>query len=321
MTNSSSNNDINTNSKQYSKDQDHSYNFLYPIIDDAMGIARLYGYIDKESQKLVSPQLIERYEKEADRFWDKFYKKNNNNFFKDRHWLTREFPEVLQHADYKKTGDEEVDAKHRLTMFEVGCGVGNTTLPLLELNSNLYFHSFDFSQHAVKLLAQAVEENEGYRGRCVSFVFNAIDGYDSMPVKAEPNSMDLVIIIFVLSAMDPKTIPSCVDMCHKVLKPGGKVLIRDYAIDDMAQNRFDSTNINEIDQQVIASGSKNKLGDNFHVRFDGTRAYYFSLEILESLFKEKGFKTEQNIYVERKVFNRKHNNLMERKFIQSKFIK
>ena len=54
------------------------------------------------------------YEKQAALRWNSFYKKNDVNFFKDRHWITREFPEVLEKLE-KPT-----------KLLEVGCGVGNT---------------------------------------------------------------------------------------------------------------------------------------------------------------------------------------------------
>lgn len=51
-----------------------------------------------------------------------------------------------------------------------------------------------------------------------------------------------------------------------MLKKGGVLLFRDYAEGDMAQVRFESEGVS-------------KIADNFHVRGDGTRAYYFSTGI------------------------------------------
>ena len=51
-------------------------------------------------------------------------------------------------------------------------------------------------------------------------------------------------------------------LCFQTLKPGGSLLFRDYGQYDYAMLRF-------------APG--HKLADNFYVRQDGTRAFYFSL--------------------------------------------
>jgi len=44
---------------------------------------------------LVSPFKQNKLEVDSQRNWDLFYKRNTTNFFKDRHWITREFPEIL----------------------------------------------------------------------------------------------------------------------------------------------------------------------------------------------------------------------------------
>ncbi|MED6284385.1 Methyltransferase-like protein 6, partial [Characodon lateralis] len=52
--------------------------------------------LDKLSsdEALVSDFKQMKLEKEAQKNWDLFYKRNTTNFFKDRHWTTREFEEL-----------------------------------------------------------------------------------------------------------------------------------------------------------------------------------------------------------------------------------
>lgn len=43
---------------------------------------------------LVSDFKQQKLERDAQKNWDLFYKRNTTNFFKDRHWTTREFEEL-----------------------------------------------------------------------------------------------------------------------------------------------------------------------------------------------------------------------------------
>lgn len=47
-----------------------------------------------DGEVLVSDFKQIKLEKEAQKNWDLFYKRNATNFFKDRHWTTREFEEL-----------------------------------------------------------------------------------------------------------------------------------------------------------------------------------------------------------------------------------
>ena len=87
-------------------------------------------------------------EKDAKKNWDLFYKRNADHFFKDRHWLTREFPELLQESSEAK----DAEKKRHVVLLEAGCGVGNTVFPLLEENSSLYVYACDFSTKAIEIM-------------------------------------------------------------------------------------------------------------------------------------------------------------------------
>lgn len=53
---------------------------------------------------LVSDFKQMKLEKEAQKNWDLFYKRNTTNFFKDRHWTTREFEELKACREVRKRG-------------------------------------------------------------------------------------------------------------------------------------------------------------------------------------------------------------------------
>lgn len=62
--------------------------------------------LDKLSgeRALVSDFKQMKLEKEAQKNWDLFYKRNTTNFFKDRHWTTREFEELKGCREVSKRG-------------------------------------------------------------------------------------------------------------------------------------------------------------------------------------------------------------------------
>lgn len=92
---------------------------------------------------------------------------------------------------------------------------------------------------------------------------------------------------------------------RKVLKKDGCVLFRDYATGDLAQERLTS--------------KEQKISDNFYVRGDGTRAFYFSDEFLLNLFNENGFDAEEHILCFKKVENRSRELVMNRRWVQAVF--
>jgi hypothetical protein len=55
----------------------------------------LVALLEKQHSRLVSEFRAVKLETEAKKSWDLFYKRNQTKFFKDRHWTTREFQELL----------------------------------------------------------------------------------------------------------------------------------------------------------------------------------------------------------------------------------
>ncbi|KAL8560262.1 Methyltransferase-like protein 6 [Nucella lapillus] len=247
----------------------------------------------QKDQALVSDFKRNKLEKEAEKNWDLFYKRNTTKFFKDRHWTKREFEELV--------GKKE-DVGRKKVLFEVGCGVGNFMFPLLEEDESqsLFVYACDFSKRAV----QFVKEHPSYdERRCCAF---HADITTSLSASVPDNSVDMATMIFVLSAINPDKMEAALSNVLQTLKPGGVLLFRDYGLHDYAMLRF-------------APGQK--LADRFYVRQDGTRAYYFSVEFLQELAERAGYKTGQIQYVHRDTVNKKEGLCVPRIFVQAKLIK
>ncbi|KAI0272595.1 methyltransferase [Gloeopeniophorella convolvens] len=201
-----------------------------------------------------------RYNDKPAKHWDNFYKTNASNFFKNRKWLHLEFPELVAAT--------EPTAGPR-TVVEVGCGAGNAILPLLAENRNpaLHIHAFDYSAHAVKL----VQHNPLYAAPpCGTIAASVWDlSSASLPPGLAPGSADILVLVFVLSALHPAEWPRAISNLAQIVKPGGLVLLRDYGRHDLTQLRFKSGRL---------------LDDNFYIRGDSTRVYFFELDELAVLF-------------------------------------
>lgn len=232
----------------------------------------------------------------ADKWWNKFYVHNTSNFFKDRRWLFQEFP-LLTELTAKDAGSR--------TIVEIGAGAGNTVFPILLQNSNpeLIVHALDFSKAAIDLIRQ----NEGYHGSIVrANVWNLAS--PAMPEGVEPGTIDAVLMIFVFSALSPEQWPEAIQNVSKMLKPGGKLLLRDYGRNDLTQVRFKKGRL---------------LKENFYIRGDGTRVYYFEKEELVEIWTQTVSSLAlEKIEVDRRMLvNRKEQVKMYRNWIQAVFVK
>ncbi|SBS88966.1 methyltransferase, putative [Plasmodium ovale] len=340
---------------------------------------------------------------EGKKNWDKFYNHYKTNFFKDRKWIKVEFDHIFKKeitAEEQKNNEdgqkEENVTKEEKLILEIGCGVGNTLIPLLLEYPDYSFIGIDFSKNAINLLNEKWGEivnmhnklkreehekvldvhNGSYLGdteraenRNCNIVVNSVffpeggvadgmcnlDGCDNdggadedddiserSPTGAhffelwnykklgnlvrtcvvdittdeeasasvcDFGTVDVVLLIYVLSSVQPDKMKNVIYNSYKYLKRGGYVLLRDYGLYDLTQVRF-------------ANKREKKISENFYVRGDKTFVYFFKIEELHNLFCQNGlFEEIENKYITRIVKNRKRKLEMKRIWVQSIFRK
>ena len=219
----------------------------------------------KQRETPVSDYDKWRFNADPAKWWNLFYKNNTANFFKNRKWLRQEFP-VLAEVTQPDAGKKVV--------LEVGAGAGNTAFPLLMVNQNdgLMIHACDFSKTAVGVMRESEHYNPEHMTADVWDVSaERTEESDSLPPGLTEGSVDVVVLIFIFSALNPKQWHQALCNIHRVLKPGGQVLFRDYGRGDLAQVRFKKGRY---------------LADNFYIRGDGTRVYFFEKSQLEYMWSE-----------------------------------
>lgn len=263
--------------------------------DDFSKQTKVLSDIELERLKIQDTRKVSEYkantlEIEAKKNWDLFYKRNETRFFRDRHWTTREFQDLLNRAECTER-----------VLFEIGCGVGNFIYPLIEEKLNFRIVACDLSPRAIEI----VKNNSKYNPSCMH-VFQADITTEHVFTQIEESSIDIATLIFVLSAIHPDKFLSTLKNIYKLLKPNGILLFRDYGLYDMAQLRFKAGH---------------KIADNLYMRQDGTRCYYFSIEYLGHILKEIGFEIASNTYIHRRTINKKENIDVPRIFVQCKAIK
>nr|XP_013118714.1 unnamed protein product [Stomoxys calcitrans] len=257
--------------------------------------------LEEQNKRLIPEFKANQLENQAQKHWDLFYKRNETRFFKDRRWTTREFQELIQ--DHPTLPSDSNECRK---LLEVGCGVGNFVYPLMEElealgQTNNYFYACDFSPRAVEFVRSNPKYNED---RIKAFQCDITT--DTIHHHIPTQTIDIISMIFVLSAITPTKFEVVIKNLHRLLKPGGIVLFRDYGRYDMAQLRFKSGH---------------KIAENFYMRQDGTRSYYFAEIELRKLFQENGFEVISNSYVHRRTLNVKEGIDVPRIFLQGKFKK
>ena len=207
--------------------------------------------LSQEPESSFQPMIQRRLEIDAQRNWDIFYRNNTTNFYKDRHYLTREFNELTEALQTASTPP--------VTLLDLGCGVGNAFWPMIEqFGAKIWIQCCDFSKRAVGF----VRENSLFNPETMKAETCDLVNQD---IPFETNTANFAQLIFVLSAISPEKHSLVAKKIYNQLADNAVLYFRDYGLYDLAQLRF-------------AEKGTSKICKNFYVRADKTRAYYFTIE-------------------------------------------
>ncbi|XP_039613543.1 mRNA N(3)-methylcytidine methyltransferase METTL8 isoform X1 [Polypterus senegalus] len=208
-------------------------------------------------------------------------------------------------SEFKEETNVFPGSEATFRIFEVGCGAGNSVFPILhalkDQDSGPFLYCCDFSSRAVELIKSHPDYSPAL---CHVFVHDVCTEAATYPFPDE--SLDIILLVFVLSSIHPERMHTVVNRLTRLLKPGGMLLFRDYGRYDLTQLRFKKGHC---------------LSENFYVRGDGTRVYFFTKEEVHDLFANAGLKEIQNLEDRRLQVNRKKQVIMHRVWMQSKYQK
>ena len=279
------NDSLNTNSNDYeTKINKKEYDFVKDF--------EFTLEMEEEARKIIdsnSETIQDKFLNLQQRNWDKFYKFNTVNFFKDRHYILAEFPELRD------------DTREEIIFLDIGCGVGNSFYPLVERKQQLIVNGFDISNKAIEMSKTHRLYDDKKIHLCVLDIVK-----EEIPL--EFKKANYSILMFVLSAIMPISHELVIKKIYDAMDTNSILYFRDYARYDMAQVRF-------------SLKKKNKIDDNLYMRYDKTLAYYFDQKEIEALFEKVGFKVIGSKLICRLIENRKDNKKMHRLWLQVKLQK
>lgn len=126
---------------------------------------------------------------------------------------------------------------------------------------------------------------------------------DVVEILCEPGQ---VTFIYSLSAIEPTRQRAALARACSILKPNGRLLLRDYAIGDLAHLR---------------QRPGTRLSANVYCRGDLTLVHYLGVAEARALIESVGFATDYCCYENRTVHNHRLGKVMYRRWLLGSFRK
>ncbi|XP_061579519.1 mRNA N(3)-methylcytidine methyltransferase METTL8 [Cololabis saira] len=296
----------------------------------------------------------------ACQYWDKFYEVHQDKFFKDRHWLFLEFPELLPSWMKEQSTITGHDHQRPENLFQARSGADAEMGPHQHKDPTPTHRSVDhtYFQKEAQEQNEAATQNSSYPGHQASFrilevgcgvgnsVFPIVNNIketnsflyccDFSPraiqlVKAHPDYDDSVCHAFVHDI--------CEDVASFPFPPLSlDVILAVFVLSSIHPDRMQgvverlSANLKpggiflfrdygRYDLSQLRFKKGRCLSENFYTRGDGTCVYFFTKEEVHDLFSKTGLEEIQNLEDKRLQVNRGKKVVMRRVWMQSKFRK
>lgn len=320
--------ELGNDGKDEAKAEYHSHDFEWEDLKAEVESDPAFSYHLTPFPSPVATSSPAQHSSEA---WRCFHRRHaSGKFFKERRYLLKEFPELPNSKDCAK-------------ILEVGCGNGSTAVSILRSSESSTVFACDCSKDTLEKANEIISNTKGidikdrfhpflmdvsketfpdwlFCKACQSSLQKATEfllgpSHHKMrrehPIFLGENQccvggMDFITMIFTLSAIPFTTMPTTIEQCVSVLKPGGLLLFRDYGLYDMTMLRF-------LPHQ--------RVGFREYMRSDGTLSYFFTLDTVRELFHAAGLIELELEYCSVKSVNRKNGKTMKRVWVHGKFQK
>ncbi|XP_053090065.1 mRNA N(3)-methylcytidine methyltransferase METTL8 isoform X3 [Pangasianodon hypophthalmus] len=313
---------------------------------------------EENSREQIPIEEQVRYDRDANKYWDRFYEMHQNKFFKNRQWLFSEFPELLpQGCDTSRTPEgQEASAPAYPELRETQ----HSRLESQKGDDHIPNHDvLREKQHTDYLSAVHSQEAAAFPGQHASFrilevgcgagnsvfpIINAIRGSDAFLycfdfssraiqlVKEHPDYDPAVCHAFVQDICDDVSMfPFPQESLDVIVVVFVLSSIHPESRMQRVLNRLASylkhggtilfRDYGRYDLAQLRFKKGQCLSENFYTRQDGTCVYFFMKDEVHQLFTNAGLEEVQNLEDRRLQVNRGKKVVMHRVWMQSKYRK